>query len=225
MSDQFQLDEAVEFAENPEARCPCVLLLDTSGSMQGTPIDALNEGLRAFKEDLMKNSLASRRVEVALVTFDSDVKVAHEFVTADTFEPPTLTAQGLTRLGGGIHLALDIIQERKALYRANGVAYYRPWIFMITDGEPQGEPESIIEQVKQRIREDEANKRVAFFCVGVEDANLDSLGYISVRTPLKLTGLNFTQMFLWLSASMSAVSHSRLDEQVALPPVGWGFVQ
>lgn len=225
MSDQFQLDEAVEFAENPEARCPCVLLLDTSGSMQGTPIDALNEGLRAFKQDLMKNSLASRRVEVAVVTFDSDVKVAHEFVTADTFEPPTLTAQGLTCLGGGIHLALDIIQERKALYRANGVAYYRPWIFMITDGEPQGEPELIIEQVKQRIREDEANKRVAFFCVGVENANLDSLGYISVRTPLKLTGLNFTQMFLWLSASMSAVSHSRIDEQVALPPVGWGFVQ
>lgn len=225
MSDQFQLDEAVEFAENPEARCPCVLLLDTSGSMQGTPIDALNEGLRAFKQDLMKNSLASRRVEVAVVTFDSDVKVAHEFVTADTFEPPTLTAQGLTCLGGGIHLALDIIQERKALYRANGVAYYRPWIFMITDGEPQGEPESIIEQAKQRIKEDEANKRVAFFCVGVENANLDSLGYISVRTPLKLTGLNFTQMFLWLSASMSAVSHSRIDEQVALPPVGWGFVQ
>ena len=225
MSDQFQLDQAVEFAENPEARCPCVLLLDTSGSMQGTPIDALNEGLRAFKQDLMKNSLASRRVEVAVVTFDSDVKVAHEFVTADTFEPPTLTAQGLTCLGGGIHLALDIIQERKALYRANGVAYYRPWIFMITDGEPQGEPESIIEQAKQRIKEDEANKRVAFFCVGVENANLDSLGYISVRTPLKLTGLNFTQMFLWLSASMAAVSHSRLDEQVALPPVGWGFVQ
>lgn len=225
MSDQFQLDEAVEFAENPEARCPCVLLLDTSGSMQGTPIDALNEGLRAFKQDLMKNSLASRRVEVAVVTFDSDVKVAHEFVTADTFEPPTLTAQGLTCLGGGIHLALDIIQERKALYRANGVAYYRPWIFMITDAEPQGEPESIIEQAKQRIKEDEANKRVAFFCVGVENANLDSLGYISVRTPLKLTGLNFTQMFLWLSASMSAVSHSRIDEQVALPPVGWGFVQ
>ena len=71
MFDSFRLDEAVEFAENPEARCPCVLLLDTSGSMQGTPIDALNEGLYALKEDLMKNSLASRRVEVAVVTFNS----------------------------------------------------------------------------------------------------------------------------------------------------------
>ena len=225
MSNLFKLDEAVEFAENPEARCACVLLLDTSGSMQGTAIDALNQGLWAFKEDLMKNSLASRRVEVAVVTFDSDVKVVHEFVTADSFEPPTLTAQGLTHLGAGIHLALDMIQARKALYRTHGVAYYRPWIFMVTDGEPQGEPEQIIEQVTQRIKQDEVNKRVAFFPVGVENANLDRLGQISVRTPIKLTGLNFTEMFLWLSASMTAVSHSQMDEHVALPPVGWGLAQ
>lgn len=225
MSNLFKLDEAVEFAENPEARCACVLLLDTSGSMQGTAIDALNQGLWAFKEDLMKNSLASRRVEVAVVTFDSDVKVVHEFVTADSFEPPTLTAQGLTHLGAGIHQALDMIQARKVLYRTHGVAYYRPWIFMVTDGEPQGEPEQIIEQVTQRLKQDEVNKRVAFFPVGVENANLDRLGQISVRTPIKLTGLNFTEMFLWLSASMTAVSHSQMDEQVALPPVGWGLAQ
>ena len=225
MSNLFKLDEAVEFAENPEARCPCVLLLDTSGSMQGTAIDALNQGLWAFKEDLMKNSLASRRVEVAVVTFDSDVKVVHEFVTADSFEPPTLTAQGLTHLGAGIHQALDMIQARKVLYRTHGVAYYRPWIFMVTDGEPQGEPEQIIEQVTQRLKQDEVNKRVAFFPVGVENANLDRLGQISVRTPIKLTGLNFTEMFLWLSASMTAISHSQMDEQIALPPVGWGLAQ
>ncbi|HEY9778721.1 MAG TPA: VWA domain-containing protein [Leptolyngbyaceae cyanobacterium] len=225
MSNLFKLDEAVEFAENPEARCACVLLLDTSGSMQGTAIDALNQGLWAFKEDLMKNSLASRRVEVAVVTFDSDVKVVHEFVTADSFEPPTLTAQGLTHLGAGIHQALDMIQARKVLYRTHGVAYYRPWIFMVTDGEPQGEPEQIIEQVTQRLKQDEVNKRVAFFPVGVENANLDRLGQISVRTPIKLTGLNFTEMFLWLSASMTAVSHSQMDEQIALPPVGWGLAQ
>jgi uncharacterized protein YegL len=225
MPEPFRFNEAVEFAENPEPRCPCVLLLDTSGSMQGTPIDALNGGLRTFQEDLIKNSLASRRVEIAIVAFNSDVKVVQEFVTPDSFELQTLTAQGLTHIGAGIHRALDMVQARKALYRANGVAYYRPWIFMITDGEPQGEPEQIVEQVKQRIREDEANKRVAFFPVGVENANMTRLSEISVRTPLKLKGLNFTEMFLWLSASMNAVSHSRLDEQVALPPVGWGVVQ
>src|SRR4029453_8028304 len=70
-----KLDETVEFAENPEPRCPCVLLLDTSSSMRGAPIEALNEGLRVFKTDLMHDALAVKRVEVAGVTFDSGVKV------------------------------------------------------------------------------------------------------------------------------------------------------
>ncbi|WP_407893636.1 vWA domain-containing protein [Scytonema sp. NUACC26] len=224
MQDTLKLDEVVEFAENPEPRCPCVLLLDTSGSMQGIPIDALNQGLQIFKEELIKNSLAARRVEVAIVTFDSQVNVIQDFVTADQFNPPILTAQGLTTMGSGIHKALDMIQDRKAQYRANGVAYYRPWVFMITDGEPQGEFEDVIDQATRRVQADEASKRVAFFTVGVENANMNRLGQIAVRSPLRLTGLNFIEMFVWLSASMSAVSHSKVDEQVALPPIGWGSV-
>ena len=224
MPETLRLDEAVEFAENPEPRCPCVLLLDTSGSMQGAAIDALNEGLRTFKADLSQNLLASKRVEVAVVTFDCDVNVVQDFVTADQFEPPTLAAQGLTNMGTAIHKSLDILQARKAQYRTNGVAYYRPWLFMITDGEPQGEPEVVLQQVVQRIKDEEASKRVAFFTVGVENANMTRLNEIAVRTPIKLRGLNFTELFLWLSASMTAVSHSQLDEQVALPPVGWGVL-
>ncbi|MFM7369722.1 MAG: vWA domain-containing protein, partial [Sphaerospermopsis kisseleviana] len=90
--------------------------------------------------------------------------------------------------------------------------------------EPQGELDDVIEQAIQRLQGDEANKRVAFFTVGVENANMNRLSQIAVRTPLKLKGLNFIEMFVWLSASMSAVSHSKVDEQVALPPIGWGSV-
>ncbi|MFB2645898.1 VWA domain-containing protein [Raphidiopsis sp. BLCC-F218] len=224
MLNTFTLDEVVEFAENPEPRCPCVLLLDTSGSMQGDRIEALNQGLLSFKDELVKNTLAARRVEVAIVTFDSHVNVVQDFVTVDQFTPPILTAQGLTTMGAGINKSLEIIQERKSQYRANGIAYYRPWIFMITDGEPQGEMDEVIEQATQRLRGDESNKKVAFFTVGVENADMDRLHQIAVRTPLKLKGLNFVEMFVWLSASMSAVSHSQLEEQVALPPIGWGSI-
>lgn len=224
MPDTLRLDEVVEFAENPEPRCPCVLLLDTSGSMEGAAIEALNQGLLSFKDELVKNSLASRRVEVAVVTFDSTVNVVQDFITADQFNPPILTAQGLTTMGAGIHKALDMIAERKAQYRASGIAYYRPWVFLITDGEPQGELDNIVEQASARVQVDENSKKVAFFTVGVDNANMMRLSQISVRTPLKLKGLNFVEMFVWLSASMSAVSHSKVDEQVALPPIGWGSV-
>jgi uncharacterized protein YegL len=224
MPENIKLEDAIEFAENPEPRCPCVLLLDTSGSMSGEPIEALGQGLQTFKAQLVRDPMACRRVEVAVVTFDSEVKLAHDFVTAERFEPPRLTAQGQTFMGGAIHKALDMIQARKQQYRANGVAYYRPWVFMITDGEPQGEPESIVEAAAQRLKSDEAAKRVAFFAVGVEGANMQRLAQIVVRTPVKLVGLNFTEMFVWLSRSMEKVAQSRTDEQVALPPPGWGAV-
>lgn len=220
----MRLDEAVEFAENPEPRCPCVLLLDTSGSMQGAPIDALNEGLEVFRNDLIKDELAKKRVEVAIISFDNQIKVVQDFVTADQFETPLLTAQGQTHMGAGIQLALDTIAARKSEYRNNGITYYRPWVFMITDGEPQGESDDVVEIAAQRIREEETNKRVAFFAVGVEGANIARLAEIVERTPVKLRGLDFREMFIWLSASMQRVSHSKIDEQVALPPPGWGTV-
>jgi uncharacterized protein YegL len=218
------LEESVEFAENPEPRCPCVLLLDTSGSMQGAPLAALNEGLRTFKSDLVQDPLASRRVEVAVVTFNNEVIVASDFKTADRFEAPVLTAGGQTFMGTGINKALDLLQARKAQYRANGVSYYRPWVFLITDGEPQGEPPEQIQRAAERVRADESAKKVAFFAVGVEGANMSTLATVVVRAPMKLIGLNFREMFVWLSASMQKVSQSQLDEQVALPPPGWGTI-
>ncbi len=216
--------DGIEFAENPEPRCPCVLLLDTSGSMQGAPIEALNRGLQMFRDELIRDSLAARRVEVAVVAFDSGVRVVQDFVTVDQFQPPVLATGGSTYMGQAIHTALDMVESRKAQYRMHGIAYYRPWVFMITDGEPQGEAAEIVHQAAQRIRDDELSKRVAFFAVGVDNADMERLQGIAVRAPVKLIGLRFAEMFLWLSASMQSISHSQVDDQIALPPPGWGTV-
>lgn len=220
----LKLDDAVEFAENPEPRCPCILLLDTSGSMSGAPINALNEGIKVFKEELNRDELAAKRVEVAIITFDSSVKIVQDFVTADQFEPTELTASGLTQMGAALEKALEMISNRKSLYRNHGITYYRPWIFMITDGAPT-DTDEVIERVKARIKDEEAKKSFALFAVAVENADITKLAEIVVRTPVKLKGLYFREMFLWLSASMGRVSQSRPDEQVPLPsPAGWGEV-
>ncbi|HEX8361647.1 MAG TPA: VWA domain-containing protein, partial [Longimicrobium sp.] len=218
------LEDAVEFADNPEPRCPCVLLLDTSGSMQGAAIQALNEGLRVFRDEVSADPVAARRVEVAIVTFDSEVTVRQDFVNPDAWTPGTLEAEGLTHMGEGIQKALDLVEARKSRYRSNGIAYYRPWVFLITDGAPQGESEAVVEAATRRLHDEEAARRVAFFAVGVEGADMDRLGKIVVRTPLKLKGLSFRELFIWLSASMAQVSQAKPDEQVPLPAVGWAAV-
>src|SRR5207249_5159004 len=123
------------FAENPEPRCPCVLLLDTSGSMGGRPIEALNAGLVTFKDELVADSLAAKRVEVAVITF-GPVAVTNDFQIATQFEPTPLQAGGDTPMGAAILQAFDVLKARKELYKSNGVSYYRPWIFLLTDGAP-----------------------------------------------------------------------------------------
>jgi uncharacterized protein YegL len=218
------LQAGVEFADNPEPRCPCVLLLDTSGSMRGEPIKALAQGLRSFKEELLQDALAARRVEVAVITFGGNVKVVQPFVTADEFTPPGLDAIGLTPMGTAIQTGLDLLEARKAQYKANGVAYYRPWVFMITDGAPEGEPEEAITQAARRLKEAEAARRVAFFSVGVQHADMQRLEEISPRPPLKLEGLHFVKLFVWLSRSTQQVANSKVGDQVPLPPVDWGSV-
>lgn len=221
MSQLSRLEDAVEFAENPEPRCPCVLLLDTSGSMQGHPIDALTAGLEAFRFDLALDPLAARRVELAVIAFDDSARLVQDWISPDLFEVPMLDAGGRTHMGNAINLALDLVEERKARYRTYDVGYYRPWIFLVTDGEPQGEAEDEVQKAARRIREAEERKQVAFFAVGVEGANLAKLKQIAVRDPLRLRGLNFRDMFVWLSRSMQSVAHSRPDEQVRLTPTGW----
>ena len=118
------LSETLEFAENPDPRCPCVLILDTSGSMSGDPINALNAGLRTFHDDLINDNLARKRVEVAIVEFNSDVRVIQNFVTVDAFQPPTLAARGMTNMVGGIETALDLIKDRKVKYNSHGIPIF-----------------------------------------------------------------------------------------------------
>lgn len=210
-----------EFASNPEPRCPCVLLLDTSKSMAGERIDALNQGLQAFRDELSKDSLSRQRVEVAIVTFGGQV-TTQKFVTIEHFVPPILQADGQTPLGTAIHQALDLLESRKAQYRSSGIFYYRPWVFLLTDGTPQGEPIEVTREAVKRIRAAEQDKKLAFFAVGVEGANMKFLSKVSLRTPLKLHGLRIVDLFIWLSKSTERIAHSREGEQVTLPPVDWG---
>ena len=63
MSEQITFATS-DFASNPEPRCPCILLLDVSSSMSGRPINELNAGLVTFRDELLADSLALKRVEV-----------------------------------------------------------------------------------------------------------------------------------------------------------------
>lgn len=204
MSEQITFATS-DFASNPEPRCPCILLLDVSGSMNGRPINELNAGLVTFRDELLADSLALKRVELGIVTF-GPVHVEQPFTSAANFFPPILFAQGDTPMGAAITKALDMVEERKREYRANGISYYRPWIFLITDGAPTDEWQAAANKVFQ-------------------GADMKTLAQISVRQPLPLQGLQFRELFSWLSSSLRSVSHSTPGTEVVLEaPKGWTSV-
>ena len=189
-----------EFVNNPENRCPVILLLDNSGSMAGQPIQQLNEGLQVFRDELFADSLASKRVDVAIVTF-GPVRVEADFTSIQNFFAPTLSAAANTPMGAAIEKAIGMINERKTTYRSNGISYYRPWIFLITDGGPTDS----VARATELVHQGEASKSFMFYAVGVDNANMDVLRSIAVREPLRLKGLQFRELFQWLSASLSTV--------------------
>jgi len=208
----------IELAQNGEPRCPVVLLLDTSGSMSGTPIDQLNAGLVTFKQAVQQDRKASLRVEVTIITFDSSVKTVQDFITVDQFYPPELKASGSTSMGNGIESALNQLESRRETYNSYGISCYKPRIILITDGGPtDGES---WKTAAQRVRQEYDLGNFLFYAVGVQGADMNTLRQIAPLEfpPVMLQGLNFKEFFKWLSDSMVIVSESQIGQQISLPP-------
>jgi uncharacterized protein YegL len=219
-----------DLTTNPEHRCPSVLILDVSGSMQGDPIKQLQEGVAVYRDSLYGDSLARKRVEVAILTFGGVVEVVQSFTTAENFTAPALTARGDTPMGEAVVTALKLLTDRKTEYKSAAIQYYRPWVFLLTDGGPTDANSRHWTEAKDLIKEGEAGKKFSFFTVGVDGADLERLTELNpARTPLKLQGLEFKKMFQWLSSSQQSVSRSNPGDKVQLTnptagPAGWAEV-
>jgi uncharacterized protein YegL len=205
----------VSLADNTDERTPLVLVLDCSGSMEGDPIAALNAGLVTLETDMKKDPTTSTRGRVLVIQFGGADEVRQElWQDAIDFKAPTLVATGRTPTGSAVTHALAEIEAQKAQLKANGIAYKRPILMLMSDGEPTDE----WEQAAEACRNAEANNKVTVFALGVgEGANLDILGRFSAKGARPISSTKFQELFIWLSASVKAVSKTAKGAAAQLP--------
>jgi uncharacterized protein YegL len=183
-------------------------------SMAGEPINNLNKGLADFKEQVLMDEMAQKRVDIAIVSFGSDARLIQDFTPILQMQPVELEASGRTAMGAGIELAIDLVKQRNRFYNEQGTPAFKPWIFMITDGEPTDS----IEEAIRRINEEEnkgTSGKLKFFALGVGGYNKSILFQITQRV-MELRDFDFSGIFNWMSESMVAISVSRVGEEVQL---------
>jgi uncharacterized protein YegL len=188
--------------------------------MAGKAISELNDGLQAFQDALSADSLSRKRVEIAIVTF-GPVKLESDFIIAEKFVPPTLTASGKTPIGEAIKTGIELVTRRKEVIRQNlgPTMCLRPWIWLITDGGPTDQWQEAAALVK--AGDNDSKKAFSFFAVGVQGANMEILNQISSRPAVNLDGLRFKDMFVWLSSSLSGIAKSQPGTNVPLQQPDW----
>jgi uncharacterized protein YegL len=214
-----KMDE-MRIRNNNAERTPCVLVLDISGSMEdpatGTKhrrIDELNEGIKVLHQSLRADPDAVRRVEIAVVTVggpQNAATLAAEFSTVDYFDPPVFEAGGGTPLGEGVITALEALDARRRLLIKFGRAISRPWMIVMSDGEPTDD-ENRWQLAVDRARSAARERRCLVYPVLIEGARGPRLAELADTGAKTLRAVEFADFFRWVSVTVSRPIRSDKD--------------
>lgn len=188
-----------------EPHLACVLLLDTSGSMAGDPIDSLNRAISDFKEQTSLDEHAQKRVDIAIVEFNDEARVVQEFTPLPLMQPIKLTAGGCTAMGAGIELAIDKVKERYRFYASMGTPCFKPFIFLITDGEATDDLKSACDRLNENNR-----RKVELWALGIEGYNNEELQRIADEVFSIEYDFDVCEAMMWIFTKMN---HLRRDNR------------
>ena len=225
-------DFGAEQALNYERKVPCALVIDTSGSMSGTPVDQANAGLQIFEKEVLADAVAKQRVDLTIVTFDTTVEVARDFALLGDVVMPTLTTRGSTRLVDGVRQGIELIKGRIDWYFSTGQDCYRPYLLIITDGAPDAGQD--VASLKEELRAlvtagyESGEKRghprkFNVMTFAVDGAPPEKLAQFSPTEPLSLKSANFKEFFKYIATVTKQVSRSKEGEKIDASPEGLGL--
>lgn len=195
--------------ESQSRRLPIYLLLDTSGSMMGAKIEAVNVGVRMLYDQLMNDPMAIETVFVSIIKFDSEAKQIVPLTAITQFKPPSLSAGGGTSLGSALKMLNERLDQEIITNSKDRKGDYKPLIFLMTDGKPTDTWEPAAAAIRNRPKQKVATI-IALGCGGpgeVDENILKQVADVVLRME-NVSADQITQFFKWVSQSVSTASKS-----------------
>lgn len=207
-------------------RLPVYLLVDSSESMVGEPMNALNQGLQQLCHDLKTDPMAIETAWVSVIAFASRARQVVPLTEVLQFNPPTIGVSPGTSLGAAFDLLESCVQKEVRKSSPERKGDWKPIVFLLTDGIPTDGWKTSVDRFKSRTSKGGVNM-IAVACG--EDADLEVLRSItpSVLVMKNATPGTFREFFKWVSASVSTVSVSlgREGQGVNLPGLPAGALE
>ena len=201
-------------------RLPVYLLLDTSGSMYGEPIEAVKNGVQTLVSTLRSDPYALETAYLSIITFNSNAQQITPLTELAMFQPPTIDAGGGTALGAALSLLAQKVDTEIIKTTQDVKGDWKPIVFLMTDGEPTDNLEKGLADFKTR------KFGMVVACAAGQGANTNTLKKITENVVQLDTADSATikSFFKWVSASISTGSqkiedaHGEVATMSELPP-------
>ena len=183
-------------------RLPVYLLLDTSGSMNGEPIEAVKNGVQMMISSLRQNPQAIETAFLSVITFNSTASQLIPLTDLASFQMQEIKASGTTALGDALRLTAQCIDREVQQTTSEKKGDWKPLVFIMTDGIPTDNWQSGLAEFKRR--------KVAFTVACAAGSSVDT-GILKQITDNVVSldtadGGSIAKFFAWVTASIGVTS-------------------